>query len=74
EKLMHGRTTLIIAHRLSTIAEVDQIVTLKKGRVDEIGTPKELSKTDGIYAQLLKLQNKTDETTKKKLKNYDIAS
>ena len=74
EKLMHGRTTLIIAHRLSTIAGVDQIVTLQKGRVDEIGTPKELSKTDGIYAQLLKLQNKTDETTKKKLKNYDIAS
>lgn len=73
EKLMHGRTTLIIAHRLSTIAEVDQIVTLKKGRVDEIGTPKELSNTNGIYAQLLKLQNKTDETTKKKLKNYDIA-
>ena len=73
EKLMHGRTTLIIAHRLSTIAGVDQIVTLQKGRVDEIGTPKELSKTDGIYAQLLKLQNKTDETTKKKLKNYDIA-
>lgn len=73
EKLMHGRTTLIIAHRLSTIAEVDQIVTLKKGKVDEIGTPAELSKTSGIYAQLLKLQNKTDETTKKKLKNYDIA-
>ncbi len=73
EKLMHGRTTLIIAHRLSTIAEVDQIVTLKKGRVDEIGTPKELSNTNGIYAQLLKLQNKTDETTKKKLKNFDIA-
>lgn len=73
EKLMHGRTTLIIAHRLSTIAEVDKIVTLKKGQVDEIGTPSELSKTNGIYSQLLKLQNKTDDTTKKKLKNYDIA-
>ncbi len=74
EKLMKGRTTLIIAHRLSTIAEVDQIVTLKKGRVDEVGAPSELAKTNGIYAQLLKLQNKTDETTKKKLKNYEIAA
>lgn len=74
EKLMKGRTTLIIAHRLSTIADVDKIITLKRGRVDEIGTPAELAKTGGIYAQLLKLQNKTDESTKKKLKEYEIAS
>lgn len=73
EKLMKGRTTLIIAHRLSTIAGVDQIVTLKNGKVDEVGTPDELAKTKGIYAQLLQLQNKTDETTKKKLKNYEIS-
>ena len=74
EKLMKGRTTLIIAHRLSTIAGVDQIITLKKGKVDEVGTPAELSKTKGIYAQLLGLQNKTDAGTKKKLKEYEIAT
>ncbi len=74
EKLMKGRTTLIIAHRLSTIAGVDQIVTLKKGKVDEIGTPAELAKTKGIYAQLLKLQSNTDEKTKNKLKEYEIAA
>lgn len=73
EKLMKGRTTLIIAHRLSTIAGVDQIVTLKKGKVDEVGTPAELAKTKGIYAQLLQLQNKTDSSTKKKLKNYELS-
>jgi ATP-binding cassette subfamily B protein len=73
EKLMVGRTTLIIAHRLSTIADVDQIVTLKNGKVDEIGSPAELSKTGGIYAQLLNLQDKSDESTKKKLKEYEIA-
>lgn len=74
EELMKGRTTLIIAHRLSTIAGVDQIVTLKRGQVDEIGTPAELSRTGGIYAQLLELQTHTDETTKKKLKKYDISN
>ena len=74
EELMKGRTTLIIAHRLSTIAGVDQIVTLNKGQVNEVGTPAELSKTKGIYAQLLKLQNRTDEKTKKKLKAYEIAA
>lgn len=73
EQLMKGRTTIIIAHRLSTIADVDKIITLKNGQVDEIGTPAKLSKTDGIYAQLLKLQNRTDEATKKKLKEYEIA-
>lgn len=74
ETLMKGRTTLIIAHRLSTIAGVDQIITLKNGRVDEIGSPGELAGTGGIYAQLLELQNRTDATTKKKLKAYEIAS
>lgn len=72
EYLMKSRTTLIIAHRLSTIAGVDTIVTLRGGGVDEVGSPSELAKTDGIYAQLLKLQNKTDATTKKKLKDYEI--
>jgi len=74
EKLMQGRTTIIIAHRLSTIAEVDKIVTLKNGQVDEVGSPAELSKTDGIYAQLLQLQNRTDASTKKKLKAYEISN
>lgn len=73
DNLMHGRTTLIIAHRLSTIAQVDRIVTLKNGRVDEIGTPVELAKTDGIYAQLLKLQMGATESAKKKLAKYEIA-
>ena len=74
EKLMKNRTTIIIAHRLSTIAQVDQIVTLKDGKVDEVGSPHELAKTDGIYAQLLSLQLGASETDKKRLQSYDIAS
>lgn len=73
EKLMKGRTTLIIAHRLSTIAHVDTIVTLQKGRIDEIGSPLELASSGGIYSQLLKLQLGTNEATKKQLAKYDIA-
>lgn len=73
DRLMHGRTVLIIAHRLSTIAGVDTIVTLKGGHVDEIGSPSELAKTNGIYAQLLDLQMGTTERAKKKLKSFDIA-
>ena len=74
ERLMKGRTTLIIAHRLSTIQNVDQIVTLENGRVAEIGSPEELAQSNGIYAQLLKLQGSHTAATKRKLKAFDIAS
>lgn len=73
-RLMKGRTTLIIAHRLSTIQTVDQIITIRGGGVDEIGTPAQLAKSDGIYAQLLKLQQGGTEASKKRLKEYEIAS
>lgn len=75
ERLMKGRTTIIIAHRLSTIQHVDEIVTLKNGRIDEIGTPAKLAKSGGIYAQLLNLQRgKKTESTKKKLQQFDISA
>jgi ATP-binding cassette subfamily B protein len=57
EELMAGRTSLIIAHRLSTIANVDRIVTLRDGNVDEIGSPEALASSGGIYAELLSLQD-----------------
>lgn len=74
EHLMKGRTTLIIAHRLSTIQSVDQIVTIRDGVVDEVGTPAELSKSGGIYAELLDLQKHVTESTKQKLKDYEIST
>ena len=73
ERLMKDRTTLIIAHRLSTIQSADTIVTLKGGRIDEIGTPDALARSGGIYDQLLKLQNLTGDAKKKQLQKYDIA-
>lgn len=72
EHLMKNRTTLIIAHRLSTIQHVDQIVTIQGGKVAEMGTPAELAKSEGIYAQLLKLQGSHTKETKRKLKNFEI--
>lgn len=74
ERLMKGRTTLIIAHRLSTIQNVDTVITLKNGTVSEVGSPKELAKTDGIYSTLLKLQNGKSETIKNKLKKFDMSA
>lgn len=74
DRLMKGRTTLIIAHRLSTIASVDQIVTIRDGRVDEIGSPAKLAKSGGIYAKLLELQLGATEKAKEQLAEFDIAA
>lgn len=74
DRLMKNRTTLIIAHRLSTIAHVDKIVTLRDGRVDEVGSPKQLAVTKGIYAQLLKLQLGDSEQAKQQLAAFDITT
>ncbi|MCA9346590.1 ABC transporter ATP-binding protein [Candidatus Saccharibacteria bacterium] len=73
ERLMANRTTIIIAHRLSTIQKVNTIVTIKNGQIDEIGSPKQLSRTGGIYAQLLSLQSKS-ESDLKQLKKFDLES
>ena len=72
EDLMRGRTSLIIAHRLSTIAEVDRIVTLRDGRVDEIGTPAELACSGGIYAELLELQTSSTRDDRKRLRDFEV--
>lgn len=72
DDLMRQRTSLIIAHRLSTIAEVDRIVTLRDGRIDEIGTPAELAESGGIYAELLALQHSASRADRKRLKRFDV--
>jgi ATP-binding cassette subfamily B protein len=73
DHLMIGRTTLIIAHRLSTIQSVDQIITLKSGTVDEIGSPDLLASSGGIYDQLLKLQSFAGKSVKQQLKAYELS-
>jgi ATP-binding cassette subfamily B protein len=73
DELMTGRTTLIIAHRLSTISSVDRIITLREGRVDEIGTPDDLAVSGGIYAELLALQASASRADRRRLAMYDIA-
>lgn len=73
QRLMENRTTIIIAHRLTTIQKVDQIITILDGKIDEIGTPLELSKTEGVYANLLSLQYAKTARDRKTLKKFDIS-
>lgn len=69
DNLMENRLTIIIAHRFSTIQNVNKIIVLNKGKVVDMGTPKELAKKKGVYAELLQYQI---DGNKKLLKEYEL--
>ena len=50
--LLERKTVLVIAHRMRTVMNADQIVLLSGGRVVEMGSPAELLKKNGKYAQM----------------------
>ena len=54
---------IVIAHRLSTIRDADQILVLKKGRIEEIGSHETLLEDypTGLYSKLVRSQEKADE-------------
>ncbi len=58
------RTVFIIAHRISTVRNVDRIIVLDKGKIEEIGSHVELLVKNGLYAYLHGLQNEQKENPK----------
>ena len=58
ESLLDGRTAIVIAHRLATVEASDRILVLRRGRLVEEGTHRELRAAGGLYAQLADLQEK----------------
>lgn len=55
-EVMHNFTTIVIAHRLSTIQKMDRILVMEKGKIQEIGTFKELLLLNGSFAKMWKEQ------------------
>lgn len=59
-ELVRDKTVLIVAHRMRTIENAHKVVVLADGKVAEQGTPEELKKKDGIFANMLKIQSSSD--------------
>ena len=58
DTLLSGRTAIVIAHRLATVEAADRILVLRRGRLIEEGSHRELRAVGGLYAQLAELQEK----------------
>jgi len=56
DRLMADRTTIVIAHRLATVRAADRIVVMDEGRIVEEGTHATLTRREGLYARLARLQ------------------
>jgi ATP-binding cassette subfamily B protein len=53
---LEGGVTVLVTHRLTTARAADLVVVLDGGRVVEVGTHDTLSRADGLYAELFRLQ------------------
>lgn len=57
KKLTEGKTVLMIAHRLASIKNVDCILVINKGKIEEKGKHKELIDKGGLYSNMWKEYN-----------------
>jgi ATP-binding cassette subfamily B protein len=52
ETTMKEKTSFVVAHRLSTIVSADRILVIKKGKIVEDGTHRQLMEQKGYYYRL----------------------
>ena len=57
EKLKGSLTIIVIAHRLATIKNADKIVILKNGKIQEVGSYKDLMERSKEFKEMTALQN-----------------
>ncbi len=50
--VLKNKTVVVIAHRLYTITDVDQILVVNEGEIEERGTHKELLDKSGLYRNM----------------------
>ncbi|MCX7706218.1 MAG: ABC transporter ATP-binding protein/permease [bacterium] len=57
ENVMQNRTVIFVAHRLATVKNMDKIVVLKNGTIEETGSHAQLIEKNGFYARLWEYQH-----------------
>jgi len=55
-KSRKGKTTILIAHRVSTIDTMDKIIYINQGKIEAVGTHKELMERCPLYKNTVELQ------------------
>lgn len=61
ESVLKGKTCIIISHRMAVIKQADEILLLDGGRIVERGDHESLLRADGLYAQMYRRQQMSDE-------------
>lgn len=61
DKSAGSQTRLVITHKLSTLKNVDNVIVIHKGKVDEQGTHEDLMKNRGVYRTLYDFLRKTSQ-------------
>lgn len=59
--VMTGRTVVLISHRVSTVRRADYVIVLAHGTIAEEGTPADLARQDGYFAELIRKQQLEEE-------------
>ena len=57
DRQLAGRTAILVSQRVSTVSAADQILVLENGQITDRGTHRELLESDGLYAEIYRLQS-----------------
>lgn len=55
-------TVILISHRITTLMQADRILVLNRGRIEELGSHEELSRSGGIYQKICEIQSVVSES------------
>jgi ATP-binding cassette subfamily B protein len=53
DTISRGRTTVVVAHRRSMLTDVDRVLVLRGGHIEQDGTPAELLAVEGYFRQMM---------------------
>lgn len=60
-KLTKNKTVIIISHRMKSIENVDQIIVMKDGKIEDFGRHDELLKRSKTYKKMIESSKKSEE-------------